>query len=67
MRYYKPSPGDIIVVDWYANGTRDHVGIVEKCVGNIVYTIEGNRRDQVKRGTYSVGSGLIYGYFVPKY
>ena len=66
-RNYKPSPGDIIVIDWYANGTRDHVGIVESCDGRIVHTIEGNRTDQVGRGTYAVGSGTIFGYFVPKY
>ena len=66
-RNYKPSPGDIIVIDWYANGTRDHVGIVESCDGRIVHTVEGNRTDQVGRGSYAVGSGTILGYFVPKY
>ena len=66
-RNYKPAPGDIIVIDWYANGTRDHVGIVEGCDGKTVHTIEGNRTDQVGRGTYSVGSGTIFGYFIPKY
>ena len=66
-RNYKPSPGDIIIIDWYADGTRDHVGLVEKCDGKTVYTIEGNRSDAVKRGSYRVGSGTIYGYVVPRY
>lgn len=66
-RNYKPSPGDIIVIDWYADGTRDHVGLVERCDGRTVYTIEGNRSDDVRRGSYSVGSRTIFGYVVPKY
>lgn len=66
-RNYKPSPGDIIIIDWYADGTRDHVGLVEKCDGKTVYTIEGNRSDAVRRGSYRVGSGTIYGYCVPRY
>ena len=66
-RNYKPSPGDIIIIDWYADGTRDHVGLVERCDGRIVYTIEGNRSDAVRRGSYRVGSNLIFGFVVPKY
>ena len=66
-RNYKPSPGDIIIIDWYADGTRDHVGLVERCDGKTVYTIEGNRSDAVRRGSYIVGSGTIYGYAVPRY
>lgn len=64
---YKPAPGDIIFFDWGADGTRDHVGIVEKCDGRYVYTIEGNTSDMCARRTYSVGSSQIYGYGVPKY
>lgn len=66
-RNYKPSPGDIIIIDWYADGTRDHVGFVERCDGRTVYTIEGNRSDAVRRGSYRVGSGTIYGYCVSRY
>ena len=66
-RNYKPAPGDIIIIDWYANGTRDHVGLVERCDGRTVYTIEGNRSNAVGRGSYRIGSGIIYGYVVPKY
>ena len=66
-RNYKPSPGDIIIIDWHADGTRDHVGFVEKCDGRTVFTIEGNRSDAVMRGSYRIGSGTIYGFVVPKY
>ena len=51
MQYYKGKgqlvkknfkPGDIIFFDFNGNGQPDHVGIVERVVGNNVYTIEGN-------------------------
>ena len=51
MQYYKDKgqlvkknfePGDIIFFDFNGNGQPDHVGIVERVVGNKVYTIEGN-------------------------
>ena len=51
MQYYKDKgqivkknfePGDIIFFDFNGNGQPDHVGIVERVVGNNVYTIEGN-------------------------
>lgn len=66
-RTYIPAPGDLIFIDWGADGTRDHVGIVEKCDGKTVYTVEGNSGDACKRQSYSVGSPVIFGYGVPKY
>ncbi|MGN8714068.1 CHAP domain-containing protein [Hornefia butyriciproducens] len=66
-RSYKPSPGDFIIFDWDGNGSVDHIGIVEKCDGKTVSTIEGNSGDACKRRTYTVGRGPIYGYCVPKY
>lgn len=56
--------GDVVFFDW--TGTRqigriDHVGVVEKVSGSIIYTIEGNIGDQCQRkgrdGTYIVGYG----------
>ena len=35
------------------DGTCDHVGIVERCDGTTVYTIEGNSGDAVKERSYS--------------
>lgn len=64
---YKPMPGDIIFFDWEGDGSCDHVGIVEKCDENTVYTIEGNSRDECRRKIYSINSTLIFGYGVPKY
>lgn len=66
-RGYKPAPGDIIFIDWENDGSCDHVGIVEKCDGKTVYTIEGNSGDACKRRSYSVNSSVIFGYGVPKY
>lgn len=66
-RDYKPSPGDIIMFDWENDGVSDHTGIVERCAGGIVYTIEGNSGDQCRRKSYAVGSSVIMGYGVPKY
>lgn len=66
-RNYKPAPGDIIFFDWEGDGVRDHVGIVEKCDGRTVYTIEGNSGNRCRRKRYSVGSRVIYGYGVPEY
>ena len=41
--------GDIIFFDWESDGTSDHVGIVEKCENEKVYTIEGNSNDDMCR------------------
>ena len=57
-----PVPGTIIYFDWGGDGVADHVGIVESCDGSIVYTIEGNANDAVKRLSYSIGSTKIMGY-----
>lgn len=70
-RYYReqgrfftsdPKPGDQIFFNNYA-----HTGIVEKIVGNVITTIEGNTSNQVARRTYSVGSRAIDGYGRPRY
>ena len=66
-RNYRPHSGDFILFDWEGDGAPDHIGIVESCDGKTVYTIEGNSRDVCRRKTYSVGSGLIYGYGCPNY
>lgn len=59
---YTPKPGDIIFFDWNGSGETDHVGIVEKCEGGVVYTIEGNSGDRCEQNRYSVTSASIYGY-----
>ncbi len=64
---YIPHPGDIIFFDWEADGTRDHVGFVERCDGKMVYTIEGNSGDACRRLAYRVGHPEIHSYGVPAY
>ena len=57
-----PSAGMIVFFDWDHDGTSDHVGIVEKCEGGRVYTIEGNSSDQVRQRNYAVDYSSIMGY-----
>ena len=63
----EPSPGDIIFFDWEPDGYPDHVGIVEKNEGGLVYTIEGNVNDDCAQGRYYVGDPCIFGYGLPAY
>ena len=70
---YVPSPGDYIFYDWDDNGIgdnrgdSDHVGIVEKVSDGLIYVIEGNYSNAVKRRTLAVNGRYIRGYGVPKY
>ena len=59
-----------VFFDWNGDGISDHVGIVEKYEGGIIYTVEGNTGTNIGgnnvRGvwkhSYSVGSATILGY-----
>lgn len=66
-RFYTANPqaGDQIFFGKYGN--ESHTGIVEKVVGNYVYTIEGNANNEVGRHTYPLGYSTISGYGRPKY
>ena len=70
-RSYEPRPGDIIFFDWNdeygQDGSADHVGIVEKVEGGVVYTIEGNSGDRCQENHYTVGYYEILGYGTPAY
>ena len=59
-----PTAGMIIFFDWDHDGNSDHVGIVEKCEGGRVYTVEGNSGDQVRQRNYAVDYASIMGYGV---
>lgn len=48
--------------DWDHDGTCDHVGIVERCDGTTVYTVEGNSGDAVRERSYAIRSDSIMGY-----
>lgn len=73
-RYYKkqnryhttnPQPGDQIFFG--QNAAYQHTGIVEKIVGNVIHTIEGNTSNKVARRTYSMTSSYVLGFGRPKF
>lgn len=58
-RSYEPRPGDLIFFGWDdedegQDGAADHVGIVEKVDGGIVYTVEGNSGDSYRENRYAI-------------
>ncbi len=63
---YSPHAGDVIVINWNGTGKSDdfHTGIVTAFdpITKVVFTIEGNRTDMVKRGEYSMNNINIHGY-----
>lgn len=73
---YRPQTGDIIMYYW-KDGTNyattdctaapNHVGIVEKVVGNTITVIEGNKGEAVARRTLAVNGRYIRGYCLPNY
>lgn len=67
-----PRAGDIIVYDWNDgtqpnDGWADHIGYVEKVVGNQIVAIEGNKGEIVARRNIPIGWGYIRGFAQPKY
>lgn len=63
-RNISPELGMIIFFDWDQDGRSDHVGIVEQCEDDMIYTIEGNSNDACMRRCYAVGSSVVIGYGV---
>lgn len=47
--------------------TCNHTGLVYKVDSKKVYTVEGNKADQVKKCSYNLDSTKIYGYGIPDY
>lgn len=64
---YIPKTGDLIYYALRGETTPYHIGLVEKYEDGIVYTIEGNCDDVVKRRNYSHSNIYIYGYVTPDY
>ena len=68
-----PSPADFILYDWDDSGKGDntgwpdHIGTVEKVVGDTITVIEGNYKNAVSRRMIAVNGKFIRGYIVPKY
>lgn len=72
-QYYKnagawrgtPESGDQVF--FYVSGGINHTGIVTSVSGGVVYTVEGNASDSVRRCAYAVGSACIAGYGRPRW
>lgn len=53
-------PGDVVLFDWNRDYSTDHVGIVEKNLGNgRIQTIEGNVKDSVRRCIRAAGINCV--------
>lgn len=61
---YTPVPGDLII---FASNGASHIGIVVRCDGTTVYTIEGNTSNMVAQRSYPVDYNTITGYCHPDY
>lgn len=55
-----PQAGYIVFFDWNLDGTADHVGIVEKVEGNVIYTIEGNVNNECINKSYPLNLDISY-------
>ncbi len=72
-QYYKnngawrntPELGDQVFFN--VSGGINHTGIVTSVSGGVVYTVEGNSSDMVRRNAYGVGSAYIAGYGRPNW
>ena len=72
---YLPQAGDIIFFTKNGGQTSNHTGLVVKCDGVKVYTVEGNtigsgsypgwNKSKVCEKEYNLTSSKIYGYFSP--
>lgn len=70
VRYFKdekrwgstPKAGALVFFDWNRDKVADHVGIVEYVKGSTIYTIEGNKGDQVCRVERKPADVIGYGY-----
>lgn len=58
----EPETGAIIFFDWDEDGVSDHTGIVKKCEGGWVHTIEGNIDDKCCEKIYDAEDKSIVGY-----
>ena len=63
-RSYTPKAGDIIFV---GGDSPTHTAMVVDVKDGKILTIEGNVGDEVKRGSYDIGSSRIYGFGTPNY
>lgn len=60
-----PKPGEVIF--FYVGNEINHIGIVEQIKEAVIYTIEGNSGDSVRRNSYIANDPSIAGYGTPNY
>lgn len=61
---FEPEPGDIF---FKRTSEGNHVGIVDRVEGNLVWIVHGNASDKVKHNTMNKNSTEIQGYARPAY
>lgn len=68
---YVPKEGDLIFFDWdktwngampTPGGEPDHIGIVQKTEGGVIFTIEGNSSDAVNERQYPLNSCQVIAF-----
>ena len=59
---YVPQKGDIIFLDYAGAGFPNHAGIVERCSGDTVYTVEGNTTQGVAKKEYPLDFESLVGF-----
>ncbi len=73
---FVPEPGDAVLYDWDdganfattdCKGAPEHIGTIEKVVGNTMTVIEGNKSDAVGRRELKVNGRYIRGFICPAY
>ncbi len=64
---YEPKCGDLVFIDWEADGTWDHVGFVCYYDGSSIGTIEGNAEDGILHRVYDKNDPVIRAYGSPAY
>ena len=58
----KAQVNDLVVYDWKADGTLNHVGILQEIGKDYIKVLEGNYSDTVKVRTVKMPNSEVYGY-----
>ena len=58
----KAQVNDLVVYDWKADGTLNHVGILQEIGKGYIKVLEGNYSDTVKVRTVKMPNSEVYGY-----
>ena len=58
----KAQVNDLVIYDWKADGTLNHVGILQEIGKGYIKVLEGNYSDTVKVRTVKMPNSEVYGY-----